>query len=195
MLTAITGGIGSGKSVVCHILKAIGYPVYDCDSRAKTLMDSDEDIKRRLAEEIHDSVILMNGSIDRPRLSQLVFADAGKLLILNRIVHAAVREDIKLWYNMLAEEAKLKGFSQPIAFVETAILYESEVDKMVDSVWEVTAPIETRIERVAKRNGLTRGQIEARIESQSSLSRPSHRLIVNDGITPVLPQIESLLVF
>ncbi len=92
-LIAITGGIGSGKSVVSRILLALGYPVYDCDSRAKTLMDADSTIKRRLIEEIGEATVV-DGIIDRPALSRMVYADAIMLERPNAIVHAAVRADL-----------------------------------------------------------------------------------------------------
>ena len=126
-LTAITGGIGSGKSVVSRVLRILGYPVYDCDSAAKSLMDADEEIKRRLIDEI-DSLAVVDGVIDRRRIAEVVFADAEKLAALNAIVHAAVREDIASWV-----------FSQDSdrLFVETAILYESGLNRMVDAEWRV----------------------------------------------------------
>lgn len=149
-LTAITGGIGSGKSVVSRVLRILGYPVYDCDSAAKSLMDADEEIKRRLIDEI-DSLAVVDGVIDRRRIAEVVFADAEKLAALNAIVHAAVREDIASWV-----------FSQDSdrLFVETAILYESGLNRMVDAEWRVESPLELRIERTMRRSALSRSQVE-----------------------------------
>ena len=115
MLIAVTGGIGAGKSVVCRVLRAMGYPVFDCDSEAKALMDADCDIKRRIAIEIDESAVC-GGSIDRRRLAEIVFADAEKLEILNSIVHGAVRQRIAEWAQTLAGR---------LLFVETAILFQS----------------------------------------------------------------------
>ncbi|MDE6458817.1 MAG: dephospho-CoA kinase, partial [Muribaculum sp.] len=84
-LIAIAGGIGSGKSVVSRILRAMGCKVYDCDSEARRLMDNDEVIKCRLAEMIAPEVILHDRSIDRRRLAEIVFADRRKLETLNSI--------------------------------------------------------------------------------------------------------------
>ena len=187
-LTASTGGIGSGKSVISRVLSILVYPVYDCDSAAKSLMDADEEIKRRLIDEI-DSLAVVDGVIDRRRIAEVVFADAEKLAALNAIVHAAVREDIASWV-----------FSQDSdrLFVETAILYESGLNRMVDAEWRVESPLELRIERTMRRSALSRSQVEERIAAQI-IEAPDGELplpvftIVNDLTHALLPQIELLL--
>ena len=185
-LIAITGGIGSGKSVVSRVLGAMGYPVYDCDSQAKAIMDADTDIHRRLCEEIHPAAVTA-GVIDRRLIGEIVFNDADKLAALNSIVHTAVKEHIARW-----SEAQ----SGP-AFVETAILFESGLNASVDAEWRVESPLELRIERVMKRNGLTRRQVEARIVAQSSQPEnpplPPRTVLVNDLTTALLPQIRAAL--
>lgn len=185
-LTAITGGIGCGKSVVAEILRMLGHDVYDCDSRAKFLMDSSRSIKEKIAAEICEEAILPSGCIDRATLAEKVFADNAKLENLNTIVHEAVRLDIQRW----AKE-------HPKAFIETAILYQSQIDRMVDHVWEVTAPRRIRVERVMLRSALTSEQVIARINSQESFVapriHPDVSIIENDGVKPVLPQILHLL--
>lgn len=186
-LIAITGGIGSGKSVVCRILRILGYPVYDCDSRAKALMDADEAIKKRLVKEI-DELAVVDGIIDRKLIASVVFADSTKLAALNSIVHSAVKEDIALW--VAAQETDL-------TFVETAILYESGLNLMVDAEWRVESPLELRIEHTMKRSGLSREEVKSRIAAQKTEapdSAPPLRLftISNDEIHALLPQIEEL---
>lgn len=183
-IVAITGGIGSGKSVVCRMLRAMGYVVYDCDIEAKILMDHDSDIKRRIADEISAKAINADGSICRQVLAECVFSDSDKLMTLNNIVHGAVREHFRTW----ADKQKAET-----VFVETAILYESGMNKLVDEVWEVTAPKEVRIQRVMKRSGMKREEIERRISSQSNISHSKHRRIINDGLHSVIPQIIRLL--
>lgn len=181
-LTAITGGIGSGKSVVSRILEAKGWPVYDCDARAKAIMDSDAAIHRRLTAEIHPLAVV-DGVIDRRLIASVVFADPEALGRLNAIVHRAVTADLLAW-----------AAERPVAFVETAILYESGLRAHVTDVWEVTAPAELRIERVMARSGLERSEVERRMAAQAAPSLPDHRVIVNDGRSPLLPQVERLLV-
>ena len=186
-LIAIIGGIGAGKSVVSHVLRALGYKVYDSDSEAKRLMDTSENIKNDLSTFIDKNVVDNNGTIDRKKLADIVFNDADKLLLLNKIVHAAVRDDIR--------EFTHQSQQYPV-FVETAILYQSEIDRMVDAVWDVTAPVDVRICRVMKRNSLTAEQVKARIESQQFTPENPHpnlTVIINDDKTAVLPQIERLI--
>ena len=187
-LIAITGGIGSGKSVVSSILRVCGYKVYDCDLNAKLLMDNSNEIKRVISKRIDSSVITPQGDINRTLLSSIVFGEQSKLQILNKIVHGAVRADIIKWRD--ANE----GY--PYLFVETAILYQSGLDAIVDEVWDVTAPQEVRIERVMRRNNFSREQVEARINSQNYNPQnihPDTKTIVNDDVSPLLPQILTLL--
>ncbi|MCM1116610.1 MAG: dephospho-CoA kinase [Pseudoflavonifractor sp.] len=187
-LIAITGGIGSGKSVVARIVAAMGYEVYDCDMRARVLMERAE-IKLALAEAFGADIFDEGGGLVRRELAAIVFNDRKMLNRLNDITHTAVRADLALW----AEERQGRG----PAFVETAILYQSRIDRMAGRVWEVIAPVETRIERVAKRSGLSREEAMARISSQDSfvpeMLHEDVSLIVNDGLTPVLPHVEHLL--
>lgn len=187
-LIAITGGIGSGKSVVSTILKVCGYKVYDCDYNAKVLMDNSAKIKNEIANRIDECVITPQGDINRPLLSSIVFGNQSKLNILNEIVHGAVKADIINWRDANAD--------LPYLFIETAILYQSRLDAIVDEVWEVTAPEEIRIDRVMKRNNFSREQVVSRIYSQNYSPKNAHpnvRSIVNDDIAPLLPQILALL--
>lgn len=188
VLTAITGGIGSGKSVVAKIVSALGYEVYDCDSRARVLMESDG-IKELLADRFGSHIFNSDRQLQRKVLADIVFSDPEKLQQLNSITHSAVREDLAGWVASHSQSSPL--------FVETAILYQSGIDRMVSSVWEVTAPRELRIARVMQRNGLSRDEIIARIEAQDSYIPPlPHKTvfeIVNDGVRPLLPRVECLI--
>lgn len=186
-LTAITGGIGAGKSVVSHILRVMGYEVFDCDSEAKAIMDNNAYIKSELKKRISPHAIDINGNIDRKHISSIVFQNPEKLEQLNQIVHTAVRHEIELW------KAKSRA---PHIFVETAILYQSQLDKAVDDVWDVVAPVELRIKRVIDRNRCTRNEVLSRIESQAFAPEKPHshiHTITNDDLTPLLPQILKLL--
>lgn len=206
-LTAIAGGIGSGKSVVCRILEAMGYAVYDCDTRAKALMDNSDEIKAAIAGEICSDAIVCKAdgrrAIDRKTLASAVFGDPGLLAGLNRLVHGAVRADIRCWKAHIATSGAYGGKR---VFVETAILYESGLHELVDEVWEVCAPDEVRLARAMARDISPREQILARMSSQRKTSAdalaslkmtgqelPPCRSIVNDGNMPLLPQILQLL--
>lgn len=187
MLVAITGGIGSGKSVVSRILREMGYDVYDCDARARRLMDSLPEIAERISDDISREVIDENGTINRQMLAAIVFADADKLKRLNSIVHHHVSND-------LLNEATGKR----TMFFESAILYSSGFYKFADQIWEIDAPAELRIRRVMERNNATRAEVERRMASQAAERVPEGceiplRIIDNDGVRPLLPQIERLL--
>ncbi|MDE7397485.1 MAG: dephospho-CoA kinase [Muribaculum sp.] len=187
-LIVISGGIGSGKSVVSHILSSMGMQVYDCDARAKQLMDADIKIIEAIARDISSEAITPQLTIDRNKLASVVFSDSNALQRLNTLVHASVRDDIRRWISTL---------KCPVAWIETAIAHESGIIDMVDEEWHVTAPDEIRIQRVMRRNNISRQQVLERINAQQNTLHTNAgkpiRLIVNDDIQPVLPQIISLL--
>lgn len=189
-IIAVAGGIGSGKSIVSRIVSAIGFPVYDCDSRAKWLMDSSDVIKDSISARIDPSCV-NDGMIDRRTLAAIVFENPDKLSILNSIVHGAVRTHLASWIG--DHSCTATG----MCFVETAILYQSGLDAMADEVWMVDAPDELRISRVMQRNGLGRSEVESRIATQDSYvpTKPHSNIhiIINDGDTPLLPRIERLI--
>ena len=184
-IIAITGGIGSGKSVVSQILRRMGHEVYDCDSRAKALMNGSDEIKRDLRNAFGADVVGGDGAINSARLAQIVFADSDALKKLNAIVHPRVKTDILQWSGSFA--------GKPFVFIETAILEESNLSDIVAEVWHVYAPVEVRVKRVMLRNHATESEVKARIASQKEAAEPSADFIVNDGVTPVLPQIVSRL--
>lgn len=183
-IIAITGGIGTGKSVICHVLRVLKFSVYDCDSQAKTLMDSDAAMKLRITDEITPEALNPDKSLNRAAISGVVFSNPRKLQQLNAIVHGAIRDHFCKW---------VEAQTSPTIFVETAILYESGFNRLVNEIWEVTAPLETRIRRIQQRNGLNRDEILNRIASQQNGINPAHRIISNDDKTAILPQILTLI--
>jgi dephospho-CoA kinase len=189
-LIAITGGIGCGKSVVAHMVKIMGYEVYDCDSRAKALMINDPEVKKQLTMAFGEQTYLDDGTLNRQHLSDLAFADSNALACINGIVHPATARDLQRWADSQARQgAKL-------AFVETALLRTAGLDRVVDSVWHVTAPTDIRIRRVMTRSGLTAQQVKDRIAAQiaeDNLATGEHA-IINDNTTALLPQVLQLLI-
>lgn len=185
---AVAGGIGAGKSVVSRVLRVMGYAVYDSDSEARRLMDISDSIKSFIRKEIHHDAVTDDGIIDRSLLGEIVFADESSRLMLNSAVHAAVRDDFMRWCGTV---------HAPVVFVECAILCESGLLRCVDEVWEVTAPVGLRIERVCRRNSLSRELVLRRIESQKNeaeaMKDVRRKVIINDDITPLLPQIEQAI--
>ena len=182
----ITGGIGSGKSVVSRLLRIMGYSVYDTDSEAKRLMESSLEVVQKLSE-CFGRDIYHNGRLNRGLLSSRVFGKSDKIVLLNSIVHPVVRFDFYRWSESLNAE---------ICFVESAILYESRFDELVDEVWTVTAPEELRISRVRQRSGLTEEEVKKRMAAQLSEEEKQRRaahIIWNDGNVSVIHRVLSLL--
>lgn len=188
-LIAITGGIGSGKSVVSRMVEVMGFHVYDCDSRANALMVQDKEVKQQLVEAFGQETYFADGSINRIYLSNVAFADDASRARLNGIVHPATALDIKRW----AEEQRNNGAH--VAFVETALLRTGGLDRLVDEVWHVTAPVEVRMQRVIARNGLTASQVKSRMASQAAEENVADGeiVLINDGDTPLLSQVMQLL--
>lgn len=186
-LTAITGGIGAGKSVVSRILRVMGYDVYDSDSRARVIMDSDVEIRQKLTHTFGPKIFDTEGSLDRALLGDIVFNDKVMLTRLNEIVHGAVLADIDRW-RMMSNDKHI--------FVETAILYQSGMDRMVSDVWEVVAPEDIRIKRIMARNNVSAEQARIRIDSQRfkpERPHPAVHYIDNSGAEALLPVIHALL--
>ena len=155
---AICGGIGSGKSTVCQMFAERGAAVYDSDSRAKVLMNESAELRERLVAEF-GAECYEGGVLNRPYLASKVFGSEEQLAKLNAIVHPAVKEDFLRW----AEEQE-----GDYCILESAILFESGFNEVVDCSVAVLAPMPLRVERAMKRDGATKEQIEARIKAQMS---------------------------
>lgn len=164
----VTGGIGSGKSYVCRMLaEHFGILVYDCDARAKQLMDSDETIRQQLTALVGEH-IYEGTHLERPALAQYLFASQQHADQVNAIVHPAVRLDFRRWAECQ---------NAPLVALESAILYESGFDEEVDEVIFVDAPDALRIERAMQRDAASRHQIESRIacqQTQQAKQRSAH---------------------
>lgn len=128
----ITGGIGSGKSVVSRILRNLGIPVYDSDQEAKRLIHSHPDIRKELTALVGDALYATDGILRKDLLASYLFASPEHAESVNSIVHPRVRSDFREW---LAAHA-----TAPYIAIESAILYESHLDQDVDQVWLVDAP-------------------------------------------------------
>lgn len=181
----LTGGIGSGKSTVCAMLRERGVAVYSSDERAKELMNSDSTIKERIiarfgAESFEDGVL------NRAYLAQRVFASEEELAALNAIVHPRVMEDFEAW----AESAEGE-----YVVLESAILFESGFDSKVDMVVAIMAPEDLRIERAMQRDGVTKEQVVERMRRQLSDEERCSRskyAIVNIELEELEEDVEQL---
>lgn len=183
----ITGGIGAGKSVVSTMLRLKGFTVYDCDSRARSLMLTDA-IRNALTEILGDDIYDSKGTLRRKEMAERIFSSPVTRLAVNAVVHEAVRQD-------LAEACD--SCHGRLFFVETAIPATSHIADLCHSVWLVDAPEKTRLLRACQRDDTDETAVRKRMESQSgefsSLPEANISVIVNDGETPLLPQIDSLL--
>lgn len=178
-LFGVTGGIGCGKTVVCQFLKEKGVRIIEADPLAKQLTNTVPEIRRALVAEFGDEIYKENGQLSKEKLSAIVFSDARAREKVNRIIHPHVLDRIKNQAVRLNKEdgAKLVG-------VEAALIYESGMDRMLNAVVVVSAPLEKRIPWLQKRNNLSRSEILKRIGSQMPLDEKIERadyVITNDG--------------
>lgn len=183
----ITGGIGSGKSVVSRLLEVMGIPVYISDTETKALMLSDGFIRRELQALLGEEVYA-GGILNKPLLASYLFGSADHARRVNGIVHPRVKADFRQWVHQHS--------ACPIVGIESAILVEAGFADEVDKVVMVYAPKEVRIARAVRRDASSREQIEKRIRSQ--MNDEEKRLyadfvITNDNATPLIPQVLALI--
>jgi dephospho-CoA kinase len=157
----ITGGIGSGKSLVCSVFKLLGVPVFEADRVAKDLYHSNAEIKNKLTGMFGEGLYSDRGVLNRKLLSSIVFNDREALHKVNEMIHPLVREAFESW---------IQQQSYCYVLHEAAILFESGFYKMMDANILVTAPEEIRIRRVMERDHLTKEEVTARMHNQRRLS-------------------------
>ncbi len=196
-LIGITGGIGSGKSYVAAALHEQGYPVYDCDNEAKRIIQQDSTVQQAIIQLLGEEAYLhvQNQLSDSPRIynhkyvAAQVFQHPHLLQQLNAIVHPAVYQDIQAW--RLQQDTVY-------AFVESAILFESNLAPLFDAVICITAPLEQRIQRAMGRNRSTREQVEQRIRNQMNDTQRqalSSLVVHNDDSTSLKQTVTRILTF
>ncbi len=182
----VTGGIGSGKSLVCKIFSTLGVAIYDADSRAKWLTNNDKSIRDSVIEHFGKEAYTSVG-LNRDYIAQKVFNNADQLQLLNSIIHPAVGTDYTQWASEQSSAYIIK---------EAALMFESGSYKMLDKIINVAAPIELRIARVLKRDSFrTKDEVLAIINKQLSDKERSKRSdyeIVNDEQEMLLPQVIKL---
>ena len=184
---AITGSIGSGKSVVSRMMNVLGVPVYDCDVNAKRLMTDDEFIVSELKRMFGDECYEDDGTLNRQYIASRIFTDKENIKRVNSLVHPVVKRDFEEW--AVRQESS-------VVAVETAILYESGMIEAVDKVLVVWADRETAINRTMQRSGMNRIQVENRMNNQMSvddLLLMSDYSLYNDGDEPLLPRVMSVV--
>lgn len=178
----ITGGIGSGKTTVAKVFEVLGVPVYYADEAAKRLMNEDEILKGEIQHHFGKECYV-EGKLNRKYLSELVFTNDKKLALLNSIVHPATIADAQKW---------MQQQTTPYAVKEAALIFESGSQQELDYVIGVFTPIPMRIQRVIKRDQLSREEIKARMDKQMDESikmRLCDFVITNDEQQMVIPQV------
>lgn len=157
MIVGLTGGIGSGKTTVGAMFKELGVPVYNSDEQAKRLMDTSKEVKEAIVALLGKEAY-PNEMLDKAYVSERIFADKVLLSKMNAIVHPAVRKHFLDW-------AQKQQF--PYVIQEAAIIFEIGSQEFYDRIILVTAPRETRIERIMKRDRkISRKAIQERMQNQ-----------------------------
>ena len=182
----ITGGIGSGKSVVSELMKIMCIPVYNADDASKNILKTNrfiqEELKKLLGEDIFS-----NGELNKVKMASLIFNDPDLLSKTNAIIHPIVFNDFNLWSN--------SQHSDMVA-CESALIFESGMNRFLDYTITVSAPMKTRIERVKLRDNTSERQIMNRIKNQlpdEEKIRLSDFILVNDNQQAVIPQLYKIL--
>jgi len=182
----ITGGIGSGKSLIAKILEKMQYPVYIADLASYRLVHTDMEIINGLTALLGKD-IYEYGILNKKMLADNIFGDEKMRKSINNLIHPVVITDFKEW----CEEQE-----SPLVFMESAILFETKLNVFMDKTILVTAPVELRIKRLQTRDNLSETEIRARIDSQMSDDEKiklADYIIINDEKNAVLPQIQEIL--
>ncbi|MBK9257342.1 MAG: dephospho-CoA kinase [Saprospiraceae bacterium] len=181
----ITGGIGSGKTIVCQIFESIGIPVFYADTEAKKILSSDPAVKKKVKLLLGPKSYHTNGKPDRKFIAGIVFSDAEKLKKLNEIIHPAVGLQSSRWFEQLKDKVNY-------AIKEAALLVESGSYRELDILIVVSSPVETRIGRVMERDNITKEEVEKRIASQMPESQKNEYadfIILNDESKSLVYQV------
>ena len=182
IMIGLTGGIGSGKSVVSKVFATLGIPVFNADEEAKRIMQTSTEIKTKLIEQFGTDIYNESG-LDKEKLASIVFNDPFQLQLLNAIVHPLTIQAAKDW-----------AAKQTSAYVikEAALIFESGAADGLFKVIGVTAPLSLRTHRVMQRDGITKDQVDARMRNQISDTikmRLCDYVIENNNQQMVIPQV------
>jgi dephospho-CoA kinase len=178
----VTGGIGSGKTLVSGIFKKFGTPIYNADDRAKWLISNNPKIVKKVLD-LFGPEAYISHELNRTLIAKQVFKNKSLLTKLNAIVHPVVFDDFDAWYDS-------QNF--PYVLKEAALLFESGSYKDLDAIVTIDAPIEIRLKRASIRDNKSEEEIIGRIKNQYPSEIKVARadfVINNDGITPILPQV------
>ena len=179
----MTGGIGSGKSLVCDVFKSLGVPVYQADDQARRIMADHPGIREQLRVYFGPEVF-KEGALNRPWLASRIFSSNSDREFVNSIVHPAVHDDFIAWIQ--------RQDNARYVIEEAALLYESGASGKLDMIILVTAPLKLRVERIMRRDGLNRREISVRMASQIKPEEAeimADYIILNGEKSFLLPQV------
>jgi len=179
----VTGGIGSGKSIICNVFHQLGIPVYRADTEARRLMDETAGIRNELLR-YFGGAVFQEGQVNRRYLADRIFSDPDARTFVNSLVHPVVRSDFAGWVQ------KRSGTSYVIE--EAALLFETGASRELDYNILVEAAVETRIQRIIRRDGIEREDVLARMASQMDPVKAREKadfIVHNDVNDFVIPQV------
>lgn len=169
-IIGLTGGIASGKSTVSRALRDLGAIIIDADEVAHTIIEPGKPAWEDIVEHFGSGVLNPDQTIDREKLGAIVFNDPERLQELNQITHPRVGEQFKQMIKNIKNQQ-----SDAVLFIEVPLLYETHMDRICDEIWVVWVDEETQIQRLMKRDGLSREDALKRIDAQMSLDEKARR--------------------
>lgn len=183
----VTGGMGSGKTYVCQLLEKRGIPVFYTDTEAKRLIVDDSGVRQRLKDIVGNSLYNQEGKLDKKVMASFLVRGKQWADQVNAVVHPAVRKAMYEWF--VVQE------SHPIVVVECALLFESGLNKDMDKIVSVVAPLQVRLDRIVRRDGCTEEHARQMISLQQSddyRMKCSDFVVENDGKSDILHQLDAL---
>lgn len=178
----LTGGIGSGKSTVCRIFELLNVPTYNSDVKAKELIHTHSTLVE-LYKSYFGEDVFEGGSLDTKKVSQILFKKPDVLQAIQKVVHPIVRSDFSAWAHQQ---------NSPWVINEAAVLFEGGSFVEMDLMITVVAPAELRLSRVMKRSGLSKSEVQARMDNQWNDEKKvdlSDFVIYADDQQLVIPQV------
>ncbi|MGM0885492.1 MAG: dephospho-CoA kinase [Bacillota bacterium] len=190
-IIGITGGIASGKSTVSLYLQELGFTIVDADLASRAVVEPGEEAHHQVVKAFGEDILLTDGNIDRVKLGSIIFNDQEKRLLLNGIVHPAVRN----WMRVKTEAALSSG--EETVFMDIPLLFESKLTFMVDKTLLIYVDEQVQLKRLMNRNGLSETEALARINSQMPLADKkalADAVIDNNGdINETKRQVKTIL--
>jgi dephospho-CoA kinase len=183
LIAGLTGGIGSGKSLVAQIFNHLHTPVFNADEESKIILMEDPEVRQKLSEWFGNDIYIGNQP-DRQKIARIIFTDPALLVKMNQLMHPKVMERFINWCRSYQ--------NKPYVIHEAAILFESGFNRKMDVTILVTAPVEIRISRVMIRDRVTEEAVRQRMANQWSDEQKAplaSYIIENDGESPLVPRI------